>query len=237
MSVRPATESTTRQLTISKVVARFAGASNATFLGTDPQDKPWVYKPTAGVRHLWDFPSETLANREILAYEVSECMSLDLVPETVAADGPFGPGAAQRYRETDPDFDQRQWFEEDTDPQLWPVAVFDLITNNADRKLGHILVDSPTGRLFAIDHGLTFHHQDKLRTVLWGFGGQPIPSRYLQALGRLWEALKGDLGDRAAQLLAPEETQALHRRTKRLLDNPIHPEPPPDRPALPWPIW
>ncbi len=236
MSARPGTEHSTR-LTIAEVVGRFSSASNATFLGTDPDGAVWVYKPTAGVRHLWDFPHQSLAGREIMAYEVSAHMALDLVPRTVEADGPLGPGAAQRFLQVDPDFDQRGWFEDGTDPCLWPVAVFDLVINNADRKLGHLLVESRTERLFAVDHGLAFHHQDKLRTVLWGFAGLPIPDPLVEALERLRKALTGDLAPRAAELLDPDEVQALLRRTRLLLDHPVHPDPPTDRAALPWPIW
>ena len=234
MSVPPATENQTQRLIISDVVGRFTSASNATFLGTDDGGDLWVYKPAAGVRPLWDFPS---AHREIMAYEVSACMELDLVPETVAADGPLGPGAAQRYLEPDPDFDQRRWFENQTDPCLWPVAVFDLVTNNADRKLGHMLVESDSGRIFAIDHGLTFHRQDKLRTVLWGFAGQPIPKPCVRALAKLRDELSGRLASLALHLLDPEEAEALLLRTQRLLENPTHPHPPADRSALPWPLW
>ncbi len=237
MSARPGIERSIRRLTIEEVVGRFASASNATFLGTDAHGATWVYKPNAGVRHLWDFPPQSLAHREIMAYEVATRMGLNLVPETVAADGPLGPGVAQRFLETDPDFDQRGWFEEGTDPCLWPVAVFDLVANNADRKLGHLLVESRTGQLFAIDHGLTFHDQDKLRTVLWGFAGLAIPPRWLEALDRLSTALSGNLADRAAELLHPKEVQALHRRIEQLLEHPIHPHPPRDRAALPWPLW
>lgn len=237
MSVPPATEHRTQRLIVSDLVGRFTSASNATFLGRDSDGDLWVYKPVEGVRPLWDFPSESLAHREIMAYEVSAGMELDLVPETVEADGPLGPGAAQRYLEPDPDFDPRRWFENQTDPCLWPVAVFDLVTNNADRKLGHIIVESESGRIFAIDHGLTFHHQDKLRTVLWGFAGQPIPKACVEALTKLSDALSGRLAPRALQLLDPEETEALRLRTERLLDNPTHPHPPANRSALPWPLW
>jgi hypothetical protein len=237
MSVPPATEHQTQQLLITEVVGRFSSASNATFLARDSGGGMWVYKPETGVRPLWDFPSESLAYREILAYEVSAYMKLDLVPETVEATGPLGPGAAQRYLDPDPDFDQRSWFQNETDTCLWPVAVFDLIVNNADRKLGHMLVHSRDGSLFAIDHGLTFHRQDKLRTVLWGFAGQQIPSRYLEAVAKLRDGLTGSLTDRIATLLSPEEARALRHRTESLLDNPRHPDPPEERAALPWPLW
>ena len=237
MSVPPATESQTERLIISELVGRFASASNATFLGEDPEGVLWVYKPVAGARHLWDFPPDSLANREIMAYEVSTWMGLDLVPETVEASGPAGPGAAQRYLDPDPDFDYRKWFEDQLDPRLWPVAVFDLVANNADRKLGHVLVESDTGRLFAIDHGLTFHAHQKLRTVLWAFAGEPIPDPLVEAVSRLRDSLEGELALRAAELLTPPETDALCRRAEILLADPRHPHPPVDRSALPWPLW
>ena len=237
MSARPATEPQTRRLTISELVGRFSSASNATYLGTDPHGELWVYKPTAGVRSLWDFPPRSLAAREIMAYEVSNRMELGLVPQTLEADGPLGPGAAQRFLRTDSEFDQRDWFDDGTDPCLWPVAVFDLVANNADRKLGHLLIESSSGKLFAIDHGLTFHQQEKLRTVLWGFAGLPLPPTCVQALEKLDRALSGPWAGRAEELLLPEEVRALHRRTRRLLDDPNHPHPPPDRAALPWPLW
>ncbi len=236
-SVPPATEHLTHGLVIAELVGRFSSASNATFLGKDPDDQYWVYKPEVGVRPLRDFPSDSLANREILAYEVSACMELGLVPKTVRAFGPLGAGAAQRYLQPDPDFDQRVWFRDGTDPRLWPVAVFDLITNNADRKLGHLLVESPGEQIFAIDHGLTFHHHDKLRTVLWGFAGERIPDHCLQAVDRLREALHNGMRRRTGELLDPPEAEALLCRTQRVLDDPTHPHPPADRPALPWPLW
>ena len=237
MSVPPATERRTDRLIISELVGRFASASNATFLGEDTEGVLWVYKPAAGVRHLWDFEPDSLANREIMAYEVSAWMGLDLVPETVEASGPLGPGAAQRYLDPDTEFDYRKWFEDQLDPRLWPVAVFDLVANNADRKLGHVLVESDTGRLFAIDHGLTFHAHQKLRTVLWAFAGEPIPDPLVEAVDRLRESLEGELALRAAELLTPPEADALRRRTDSLLADPRHPHPPADRSALPWPLW
>lgn len=224
-------------MVITELVGRFASASNATFLGKDSEGDLWVYKPEAGVRPLWDFPSGSLANREILAYQVSSCMGLDLVPETVSASGPLGTGAAQRYLDPDPDFDQRVWLRDGIDPRLWSAAVFDLITNNADRKLGHLLVEAGSERIFAIDHGLTFHRHDKLRTVLWDFAGEPIPGHCLRAVERLREGLGGELGRRATELLDTEEVEALGLRIRRVLNDPVHPHPPADRSALPWPLW
>ena len=232
MSARPGIERSIRRLTIEEVVGRFASASNATFLGTDAHGATWVYKPNAGVRHLWDFPPQSLAHREIMAYEVATRMGLNLVPETVAADGPLGPGVAQRFLETDPDFDQRGWFEEGTDPCLWPVAVFDLVTNNADRKLGHLLVESRTGQLFAIDHGLTFHDQDKLRTVLWGFAGLAIPPTVVGSPGSALDSSFRQFGRPGSGAAAPQGGAGpppAHRATPRA----SHPSPSSPRSCCP----
>jgi uncharacterized repeat protein (TIGR03843 family) len=117
------------------------------------------------------------------------------------------------------------------------VAVLDVVCNNADRKLGHLLAETETGRLWAIDHGLTFHTEPKLRTVLWGLAGQPLPSPLVGALLRLSAALTDHLWQRTADLLSPAEAGALAQRVARLLTDPVHPPPPEDRPALPWPLW
>ena len=133
-----------------------------------------VYKPTAGERPLWDFPVETLAAREVLTYEVAAVLGFDSVPETVLGDGPYGLGAIQRFIDIDPGFDPIPLVQSGS-VDLWPLAVLDIVTNNADRKLGHVISDGK--RLLGIDHGLTFHSEDKLRTVLWGFSGQAVPDK------------------------------------------------------------
>jgi len=212
-------------------------ASNATLLAMDGDGGQWVYKPERGESQLWDFPWRSLANREVLTYEVASAMQVDLVPETVLADGPLGPGSAQKFVNEDFDFDPRPLFAPELDLRLWPVAVLDLVTNNADRKIGHLIREVGGERLWAIDHGLTFHPEPKLRTVLWGFGGQPIPDALVSAVKGLRSQLAQTLGSRVEQLLSGGEAEAVAARVDFLLENPIHPWPPDDRPAVPWPIW
>ncbi|HSO49384.1 MAG TPA: hypothetical protein VLS86_02455 [Acidimicrobiia bacterium] len=163
-------------------------------------------------------------------------MGLDLVPETILADGPFGPGSAQRFVEEDFDFDPRPLFIPQLDRRLWPVAVLDIVCNNADRKIGHVIHDKTTDRLWAIDHGLTFHADPKLRTVLWGFAGEPIPAPLLEALGGLRARLTSGLSTRVAELLSEEEAVSLSARVEELISARVHPHPPADRPAVPWPL-
>ena len=217
---------------ISEVVGRFVDASNATLLAKTAAGEQVVYKPTAGERPLWDFPVETLAVREVLTYEVAAVLGFDNVPETVLGDGPYGPGAIQRFIDIDPAFDPVA-FVQSGSIDLWPLAVLDVVTNNADRKLGHVISDGE--RLLGIDHGLTFNPEDKLRTVLWGFSGQAIPAELVASLTRLEMAVAGSLGDRVEELLGTDERVALADRTSALLANPVHPDPPTDRPPLPWP--
>jgi hypothetical protein len=217
---------------ITEVIGRFVDASNATLLAGTADGGRVVYKPTAGERPLWDFPVETLAAREVLTYETAAALGYNIVPETVLGDGPYGPGAIQRFVELDPEFDPLALVEAGSS-EIWPIAVLDLVTNNADRKLGHIISDGQ--RLLGIDHGLTFHPQDKLRTVLWVFSGERIPDHDLNALARLQKAVAGDLGDRVQHLLGALERRMLAARVDALLADPVHPDPPTDRPAVPWP--
>ena len=217
---------------IIELVGRFVEASNATLLATTEAGEQVVYKPTAGERPLWDFPIETLAAREVLTYEVAMALGHDIVPETVLGDGPYGPGSIQRFVDTDPEFDPVALVRAGS-ATLWPIALLDLVTNNADRKLGHLISDGE--RLLGIDHGLTFHPEDKLRTVLWGFSEQPLPAAELLALARLDEALLTQLGERVETLLGIEEKEALQARVAALRHHPIHPPPPEDRPPVPWP--
>jgi len=215
-----------------EVIGRFAEASNATLLAETTDGERVIYKPIAGEQPLWDFPRKTLAIREVLTYEISVAMGLDVVPETVLAGGPYGPGAIQRFVETDPDFDAVALVRRGDD-RLWPVTVLDLATNNADRKLGHLL--GSASALRAIDHGLTLHPEDKLRTVLWVFAGEPIPDPLVAGLIRLGGALDAELGRRVKSELGRGEFRALQQRTSRVIEDPVHPYPPTDRPPIPWP--
>lgn len=224
-------------LTLVEVLGHLPYASNATLLSRDADGTLWVYKPEAGEQPLWDFAWKTLAAREVLTFEVSEAMELGIIPETVMATGQFGPGSAQRFLSEDAAFDPRPMFTEILDPALWPFAVLDIITNNADRKIGHLLKESGSGRLWGIDNGLTFHHHPKLRTVLWGFAGQRLPSDLSEKVEALDLALGSGLCDRVAKLLTPAEAGALVARVRDLLESGVHPHPPHDRPAVPWPVW
>lgn len=222
---------------ITKVLGRMPYASNATLLGEDAHSRLWVYKPDRGESPLWDFTLGTLSTREVLAYEVNQAMGLDLIPPTFEATGVYGPGSAQAFLEEDTEFDPRPWFEDPIEPTLWPFAVFDVITNNADRKVGHLLKEVGTERVWGIDNGLTFHPIDKLRTVLWGFAGQPVPDELIEATRRLGAAIDGELGDRICRMLGEMELDALAARIALLVETKTHPLPPVDRPAVPWPMW
>ncbi len=214
------------------VVGRFASASNTTLLAETSEGERVIYKPIAGEAPLWDFRPETLAAREVLTYRVSEAMKLGVVPETVVGSGPFGLGAVQRFVESEPGFDPLVLVRS-ADARLWPIAVLDIVCNNADRKVGHLLGGGDA--VLGIDHGLTFHPDDKLRTVLWVFAGERLPEALVGALRELSAALRGDLGAEFKQRLGPAERRALVGRVEALLDDPRHPEPPTDRPPVPWP--
>ena len=150
--------------------------SNYTFVGQAADAEvcvPLVYKPTRGEQPLWDFSRGTLGRREAAAFLVSEALQWELVPPTVyRRSGPYGPGSAQFYIEHNAEYHYFTFTAEDIQ-KLRPVALFDLLVNNADRKGGHILFDNDR-HLWLIDHGLCFHVDDKLRTVVWNFAGEPI---------------------------------------------------------------
>lgn len=189
-----------------------------------------VYKPTRGEQPLWDFPENTLAKREVAAYLVSEALGFHIVPFTMLReDGPHGAGSLQQYIEYDPHYHYFNFSEEDKQ-LLKPVVLFDLLVNNADRKGSHVLFEKETHKLWAIDHGICFHEQDKLRTVLWDFAGQKIPEDLLARLS-LSPSLLADL----EPYLSPREIEALCTRATSILQRGIFPHPPRDRRAIPWP--
>jgi uncharacterized repeat protein (TIGR03843 family) len=218
---------------------QFTWGSNYTFLVQVTQGDQRcaaVYKPARGERPLWDFPEGTLAQREVAAYIVSRELGWDLVPPTVLRpDGPAGPGSLQLFVDADP---ERHYFTfSDAEKQrLRPVAVFDLLVNNADRKGGHVLLGE-SDHLWLIDHGVCFHVEDKLRTVIWDFVGQPIPSELLAALRRVRPALEdgGRLRAELEGLLSFGEIDALRARADRLLRAKRFPPPGAGRP-YPWPL-
>lgn len=207
--------------------------SNYTFLvDVQYQDKthPAVYKPTKGEQPLWDFPENSLAHREVAAYLVSESLGFHFVPFTTLRDeGPYGAGSIQQYIEYDPDYHYFS-FSDDDKQLLKPVVLFDLLVNNADRKGGHVFFETDTHKLFAIDHGICFHEDEKLRTVLWDFGGQKIPDDLLTRIN-LNPSLLADL----ERYLNPREISALCNRAEAILKRGVFPRQPRDRRAMPWP--
>ena len=218
---------------------QFLSGSNYTFLGDlvyDDLKFQVVYKPVRGEQPLWDFPHGSLARREVAAFLISESLGWDMVPPTIfRKDGPLGPGSLQQYVEHDPN-DHYFNFEEKDRQRLRPVAVFDLILNNADRKGGHILRDAEN-HLWLIDHGLCFHAEDKLRTVVWDFSGEEIPNDLMVSVSHLIDALKeGEkLHDDLLQYLRPGEIVAMHNRALRLCETGRFPLPPSSRRSYPWP--
>lgn len=223
----------TGEITLS---GQFTWGSNHTYLveleaGTDTIQA--VYKPASGERPLWDFPEQTLAQREVAAYLTSQALSWDLVPPTVLRQsGPGGPGSVQLFLDCDP---ERHYFtlSEQEKQRLRPVALFDALTNNADRKAGHVLLGED-GRIRLIDHGLCFHVVDKLRTVIWDFAGEPIPDPLLASLRSFSEQL--DRGSTQLQaMLSQVEMEALANRNQRLIQAAHFPLPGPGR-NFPWPL-
>ncbi len=195
-----------------------------------------VYKPRRGERPLWDFPRGTLCQREFAAFLLSEALGWSLVPPTVLRDGPYGYGSVQLYIDCDQDahlFTMQK--EGGYDDQLARLAAFDILSNNADRKSGHCLKGTD-GRLWAIDHGICFHAEPKLRTVLWDFAGEPICAEIMADLHALREEVRsGGRFIRALEgLLAPEEVRAFRRRLDRLIDTGCYPDPGAAR-SIPWP--
>jgi uncharacterized repeat protein (TIGR03843 family) len=218
------------------VVGRLPWSSNLTFLvGLDadgPEPIHAVYKPASGEQSLWDFP-DGLYRREVAAYAVSEALGWGLVPPTVARDdGPFGPGSLQLFVEADYEQHYFTLLEEGGhEPTLMKICALDVVINNADRKSGHVL-SGPDGRLWGIDHGLCFHRQHKLRTVIWDFADEEVPGPILEALSRLLP----DLPDEVAHLLPEPEREALTERVRRLVGTGVYPAPIGDRPPYPWPL-
>lgn len=218
------------------VTGRLVDASNATLYAKvvhESREITAIYKPVAGERPLWDFPDGTLADREFAAFRVSEFLGLDLVPLTILRDGPYGSGMVQEWIDIDESIDLANYFSQDL-PQLRAMAFFDAIINNTDRKIGHLLPDE-NGNLYGCDHGVTFHEQDKLRTVLWQWAGDNLTTEELTALELIKAALGKEL-DLSAHLTQPE-IEALLSRVERLLESGIMPLPNPEWPAIPWPAF
>ncbi|WP_045745754.1 SCO1664 family protein [Actinoplanes rectilineatus] len=245
------------------IEGRLVDASNTTLraeITLDGVTRRCVYKPVRGERPLWDFPDGTLAGREVSAYLVSRATGWGLVPPTILRDGPLGPGALQLWIDEPaevgsligfvPAFDVPEgWFavasarDDDgdayalahaDDPRLARLAVFDAVINNADRKGGHVLYPA-SGDVHGVDHGVSFHVENKLRTVLWGWTGKPLPAEATDVLARLGEQLDGPLGEALDEHLTITEVRQVGRRVKRLMRACRFPEPPQEWPAIPWP--
>ena len=213
------------------ITGRLVDASNATLFGhlQDDENFKIIYKPVAGERPLWDFPDGTLALREYAAFLFSERFGFNLVPTTVLRDGPYGAGMVQEWIE-DAQPERLINFAQGMDQQLRNMVLFDALINNADRKYGHILL-TKNQLVLGCDHGVTFHEEEKLRTVLWQFTGLRLEDHEVQTLEMITNHNLEFLQD----LLSLEEISALRDRTKLLLKNNALPEPATDRPAIPWP--
>jgi hypothetical protein len=218
---------------------QFTRGNNYTFLvnvSYEGSEVPAVYKPGRGEQPLWDFPENTLAGREVCAYLVSQALGLGMVPFTLLRDGPLGPGSLQQYIDHNPNYHYFTFRPAEL-VRLRPVVLFDLLVNNADRKGSHILVQKRSRKLYLIDHGLCFHVEEKLRTVIWDFAGELIPMGLLSALASFHADLAGS-GDRSAALesyLNPQELAALRSRAEALLATGQFPISPEDRRAFPYP--
>jgi uncharacterized repeat protein (TIGR03843 family) len=221
-----------------EVEGRLIVASNATLYCTirhGATEAACVYKPISGERPLWDFPHGTLAGREVAAYAVSCAAGWNLVPPTVYRDGPFGPGMCQLWIDADATVDLVALARSPDHRALRDMAVFDAVVNNADRKIGHLLPVSD-GRLYGCDHGVCFGEEYKLRTVLWQWRGRKLPARAVEVLVRLKGELRsGQLADELPQRLSRSEVEATRQRVDLLLQERVHPYPPEDWPAVPWP--
>ncbi len=236
---------------IMSIDGRMPWSSNATFLVTlgfesgEPVEKALaagravkaIYKPHKGERPLWDFPTG-LYQREVAMYELAAFLGWDVIPRTVLRDGDFGVGSVQLF--VDADFDQHYFTlmeaigeRKTLLPSLRMLATLDLLANNADRKSGHVLVDVNNG-IWGIDHGLCFHEEFKLRTVMWDFAGDRIPKILSPAIERLADTTPGSLGALDA-LLDGNEIRVLIERARKLIHKPTFPSPHSDY-AYPWPM-
>lgn len=220
-----------------EILGLMPNASNYTFLvrcSAGAEQILAVYKPRAGETPLFDFPEGTLGRREVAAFLISRSLGWPDVPPTVLRDGPEGTGSAQLFVDFDP---EHHFFtlEGAKGDDFRRVALFDLVVNNADRKAGHCLLGDD-GRVWAIDHGVCFHEEPKLRTVIWGFAGEPIPAALRDDLDRLARDLgAGPLRSCLTELLTAGEVEATAQRLATLLSEGVFPEPDPGRRPYPWP--
>ena len=217
------------------ISGRLVDASNATLFGSctyQGNEMSIIYKPIAGERPLWDFSEGNLASREYASYLISELLGWSLIPVTILRDGPFGEGMVQQWIDIDESIDLALFYRTD-DPRLRRLALFDAVINNTDRKIGHLL-PTKDGRLFGCDHGVTFHEEDKLRTVLWQWAGTSLEEDERASLQKLLNTLE-TVETEIAQLISEIEFKALMARISKLLSSSEFPSPSEDWPAVPWP--
>lgn len=243
------------------VEGRILGASNATLRCMLEDGRSCVYKPQRGERPLWDFPTGTLTGREVASYEIDRLLGFNLVPPTVwREEGPAGPGMCQLWiiEEDDsrlvdvvtPDRIPDGWLPvlratdglgnpvvlvHADDPRLQMMAILDAVLNNGDRKGGHVIT-AQDGRVWAVDHGVTLSVDPKLRTVLWGWAGSPVPDELLEAVAQLAQELKTGC-PAVSRWLEPQELRALIERCEDLITSGLFPGPHEDWPAIPWPVF
>ncbi len=218
------------------VEGRLVDASNATLFVSivhNADEGKAIYKPIAGERPLWDFSDGNLASRERAAYLISELMEIHVVPLTILRDGPFGVGMVQQWVDIDEQIDLETFFRTD-DPQLRTVSLFDAVINNTDRKIGHLLPDK-SGHLYVCDHGVTFHSDDKLRTVLWQWAGSALAESEISRLKNLLKRISNDTTHEIYQLLTTLEIESLKDRIDSLIQSGVFPHPNPEWPHIPWP--
>ncbi len=222
------------------VTGRLIDASNATLYAmctikdsAGEREFACIYKPIAGERPLWDFPDGTLANREYLTFLLSHWLDLHLVPPTILRDGPYGTGMVQMWIDIDPEIELMDFYTKD-DPRLRSLALFDIIINNTDRKIGH-LIPSTEGHLYGCDHGVTFHEEDKLRTVLWQWAGEKFTNSETDLLRKAREMFIDSKREIVEGLIEAQEIGATIARIDRALIAGSFAQPSPDWPAVPWP--
>ena len=214
-----------------EITGQLIDASNSTFQGKIDNEFV-IYKPIQGEVPLWDFPDGKLAWREVASYRVSHALGLDVVPPTILRGGPLGEGMVQAWVECDESVDIVQIAQSDHQ-EIRKIAFLDILINNGDRKFGHVLPMS-TQEVFACDHGVTFNSDYRLRTVLWQFMNLPFSSTEIAALGELTNQLTEGLLD---GLITVQEIEHTHQRIRVLQENPFFPEPRPEWPAVPWPLF
>ena len=220
-----------------EITGRLVDASNATLFGLmhhEGSTLEVIYKPVAGERPLWDFPDGTLADREFAAFLLSDHVGFDVVSPTVLREGPAGFGMVQRWIDVDESIDLGTYFSQDI-KELRHLALFDAVINNTDRKIGHLLPDQ-NGHLFACDHGVTFHTEDKLRTVLWQWAGDSLTDEEIEILEKTAIFLDEN-GSLLSAHLTEEELQATKSRIANLHSGGVMPLPSEDWPAIPWPAY